>query len=124
NLLRIEALRVEEMIKRSFGENTTQSLFPEHEIEVTKLEKQLKETKKQSISEEDAEKLNLFYNTMDEMQQQYGQLVEESMKLLYYQKRLKVGRVVVYRDPETKISYPAVTARWSNGDDKITLLTF
>ncbi|KAG7883923.1 hypothetical protein KL938_002508 [Ogataea parapolymorpha] len=123
NLLRIEALRVEEMIKRSFGENTTQSLLPEHEIEIAKLEKQLRDLKKQNISEEDNAKLNLFYNTMEEMKEQYGDLVQESMKLLYYQKRLKVGRLVVYRDRDTNQSYPAVTARWSNGDDKITLLT-
>ena len=31
NLLRVEALRVEEMIKRSFSENKTQQKLPEHE---------------------------------------------------------------------------------------------
>lgn len=30
NLLRVEALRVEEMIKRSFSENRTQKLLPDH----------------------------------------------------------------------------------------------
>jgi len=35
NLLRVEALRVEEMIKRSFSENAAQSLAPEQQIQVT-----------------------------------------------------------------------------------------
>lgn len=31
NLLRVEALRVEEMIKRSFSENASQRVLPEHQ---------------------------------------------------------------------------------------------
>jgi antiviral helicase SKI2 len=34
NLLRVEALRVEEMIKRSFSENSSQRLLPEHQKQV------------------------------------------------------------------------------------------
>jgi antiviral helicase SKI2 len=34
NLLRVEALRVEEMIKRSFSENASQRLLPTHEKEI------------------------------------------------------------------------------------------
>jgi antiviral helicase SKI2 len=34
NLLRVEALRVEEMIKRSFSENASQSLAPEQQLQV------------------------------------------------------------------------------------------
>ena len=34
NLLRVEALKIEEMIKRSFSENATQALLPEQEKEV------------------------------------------------------------------------------------------
>lgn len=39
NLLRVEALKVEEMIKRSFSENASQQLLPEQQkqiIEVTR----------------------------------------------------------------------------------------
>ena len=46
NLLRIEALKIEEMIKRSFSENATQALLPEQEkqvklseVDLAKLEK-------------------------------------------------------------------------------------
>ena len=34
NLLRVEALRVEEMIKRSFSENRTQKLLPDQQKKV------------------------------------------------------------------------------------------
>jgi antiviral helicase SKI2 len=42
NLLRVEALKIEEMIKRSFSENTTQMLLPEHERKVQMSEADLK----------------------------------------------------------------------------------
>jgi antiviral helicase SKI2 len=37
NLLRVEALEVEEMIKRSFSENASQRLLPEHQKEVAEV---------------------------------------------------------------------------------------
>lgn len=37
NLLRVEALRVEEMIKRSFSENASQRLLPEHQKKVSEV---------------------------------------------------------------------------------------
>ncbi len=37
NLLRVETLKVEEMIKRSFSENASQRLLPEHEQEKIKV---------------------------------------------------------------------------------------
>jgi antiviral helicase SKI2 len=37
NLLRVEALRVEEMIKRSFSENSSQRLLPEQQKRVTEV---------------------------------------------------------------------------------------
>lgn len=37
NLLRVEALRVEEMIKRSFSENASQRLLPEQQKEVAEV---------------------------------------------------------------------------------------
>ncbi|KAN0100273.1 DSHCT (NUC185) domain containing protein [Tylopilus felleus] len=41
NLLRVEALRVEEMIKRSFSENTSQRLLPDQQKEVADHERSL-----------------------------------------------------------------------------------
>lgn len=57
NLLRVEALKIEEMIKRSFSENSTQTMLPEHEQEIALTEKGLKELKK-----EDCEICNVDLN--------------------------------------------------------------
>ena len=37
NLLRVEALRVEEMIKRSFSENASQRLLPDQQKKITEV---------------------------------------------------------------------------------------
>ena len=47
NLLRVEALKIEEMIKRSFSENTTQALLPEHEKQVKLSEADLTKIKRE-----------------------------------------------------------------------------
>ncbi len=46
NLLRVEALKIEEMIKRSFSEHATQQLLPEHEKQVKISEEDLKKIKR------------------------------------------------------------------------------
>ena len=47
NLLRVEALKIEEMIKRSFSENATQALLPEHEKQVKLSESDLVKIKRE-----------------------------------------------------------------------------
>lgn len=47
NLLRVEALKIEEMIKRSFSEHATQALLPEHEKKVQLSEADLKKVKRE-----------------------------------------------------------------------------
>ena len=47
NLLRVEALKIEEMIKRSFSENATQALLPEHEKQVKVSEADLAKVKRE-----------------------------------------------------------------------------
>jgi antiviral helicase SKI2 len=42
NLLRVEALKVEEMIKRSFSEHATQSLLPDKQKQIAATEETLK----------------------------------------------------------------------------------
>lgn len=42
NLLRVEFIRVEEMIKRSFSENAAQTLLPEQQARIVSLEKEMK----------------------------------------------------------------------------------
>lgn len=46
NLLRVEALKIEEMIKRSFSENATQALLPEHEKQIKLSEADLAKVKR------------------------------------------------------------------------------
>lgn len=48
NLARVEALRIEEMIRRSFSENASQIMLPEHEQNVLKSEADLEKLKKNS----------------------------------------------------------------------------
>ena len=48
NLLRVEALKIEEMIKRSFSEHATQQLLPEHEKAVKVSESDLAKIKQES----------------------------------------------------------------------------
>jgi len=48
NLLRVEALKIEEMIKRSFSEHATQQLLPEHEKAVRLSEADLARVKRDS----------------------------------------------------------------------------
>ncbi|GAB1739220.1 hypothetical protein NU219Hw_g3969t1 [Hortaea werneckii] len=47
NLLRVEALKIEEMIKRSFSENATQALLPEHEKQIKLSEADLEKVKRE-----------------------------------------------------------------------------
>ncbi len=50
NLLRVEALKIEEMIKRSFSEHATQALLPEHEKQVKLSEADLAKIKRESCA--------------------------------------------------------------------------
>ncbi|EGX88613.1 DEAD/DEAH box RNA helicase Ski2, putative [Cordyceps militaris CM01] len=47
NLLRVEALKIEEMIKRSFSEHATQQLLPEHEKDVKLAQADLDKVKRE-----------------------------------------------------------------------------
>jgi len=47
NLLRVEALKIEEMIKQSFSENATQALLPQHEKQVKVSEADLAKIKRE-----------------------------------------------------------------------------
>ncbi|WPG98958.1 Hypothetical protein R9X50_00176000 [Acrodontium crateriforme] len=57
NLLRVEALKIEEMIKRSFSENATQALLPEHEKQIQLSEADLAKVQREAcdVCEKDIE---------------------------------------------------------------------
>ncbi|KAF2672754.1 antiviral helicase [Microthyrium microscopicum] len=60
NLLRVEALKIEEMIKRSFSEDATQALLPEHEKQVNISQANLAKIKREpcDICDVDLEKFH------------------------------------------------------------------
>lgn len=99
NLLRIEALRVEEMIKRSFSENSSQSMLPEKQIEVLKLEKKLKSDESvQSIEPSDLQTLESIFNKLNDFKSNYSQMIFSLLGNPLFNKEMKVGKLIVYRD--------------------------
>lgn len=99
NLLRIEALRVEEMIKHSFSENSAQTLMPEHQRKVDELEKKLHELPDLVI--EDAfteEQLEETVMDMVKYKELTRNLLTESLTSPIFFKQFKQGRVIVFKD--------------------------
>lgn len=98
NLLRVEALKIEEMIKRSFSENATQALLPEHEKQV-----QLSEASLAKIKREPCEICDLDLAACHDAAMEYEKLTAELHtglvaspvgKRLFAPKRLVVYRKV------------------------------
>jgi antiviral helicase SKI2 len=72
NLMRVEALKIEEMIKRSFSENATQALLPQHEKEISGSQARLEKIKRESCPICDID-LDRFHDAA----MQYQKLTEE-----------------------------------------------
>ncbi|KAL8671778.1 MAG: hypothetical protein Q9168_003725 [Polycauliona sp. 1 TL-2023] len=64
NLLRVEALKIEEMIKRSFSENATQALLPEHEKHVKLSESDLAKIKREQCDVCDGDLVHCHKNAI------------------------------------------------------------
>src|SRR5690606_30196657 len=79
NLLRVEALKIEEMIKRSFSENTTQTMLPEHEKEVIKSEKDLENLQLESCQICDVD-MDIFHESCMTVGTLTQELVVSSLK--------------------------------------------
>ncbi|KAJ5804965.1 hypothetical protein N7474_010852 [Penicillium riverlandense] len=96
NLLRVEALKIEEMIKRSFSENATQALLPEHEKQV-----QLSEASLEKIKREPCEICDLDLAACHAAAMEYQRLTNElhaGLQSSPVGKRLfTIKRLVVYR---------------------------
>ena len=94
NLLRVEALKIEEMIKRSFSENATQALLPEHEKAVKLGEADLAKIKREpcDICDVDLEKCHEACVKYNELTRQLHALVGSSPvgKRMFAAKRLVV----------------------------------
>ncbi|KAI0778677.1 antiviral helicase [Trametes elegans] len=97
NLLRVEALRVEEMIKRSFSENASQRLLPENQKKVIESERKLSSLPQLScdLCSPDIE---AYYDTAFDIVDKNQQLLTMAAGTPGGAKLLSTGRVVVLRD--------------------------
>ncbi|TFY77479.1 hypothetical protein EWM64_g6533 [Hericium alpestre] len=97
NLLRVEALKVEEMIKRSFSENASQRLLPDQQKKVIESEKTLSSLPKLEcdICLEDIHK---YYDTSADLVDLNQRIISMAASHPHGSKSLMAGRVVVLRD--------------------------
>ena len=89
NLLRVEALKIEEMIKRSFSEHATQQLLPEHEKAVKVSEADLAKIKRDSC-----EICDVQMDECHQAAQDYRNLTEELYKGIL---NIPIGRKIFSR---------------------------
>ena len=97
NLLRVEALKVEDMIKRSFSENAAQKLQPENERKLKEMEKRLKSIP-QIPDEDRKEKLSLFYDFCAGAVNAQQSIFQIALETQQGSKNFREGRVVLLRD--------------------------
>jgi len=94
NLFRVEALKIEEMIKRSFSENTTQTLLPKHEQRVQESQEKLKR-----LQSEDCETCNLdldaFVFAAEELKELSKEVIIGGSRTTTGKKYFTKGRLVV-----------------------------
>lgn len=124
NLLRIEALRVEEMIKHSFSENSTQSLLPEHQKTVEKLTKDLTSVHLEPCSICNLEHTEKTYTLMKNYERVYGEILRNIQQLpILKSSYLRIGRLFCFRDEERR-QRVGFLVRVAMDNDSILLLTF
>jgi len=94
NLLRVETLRVEEMIKRSFSENVTQAALPEQQQEYEKNNEILKNMEEVScvICKID---INLYYNYTEEVLSLNKQIHRKIISSSNNQRIFCPGRILI-----------------------------
>ncbi|KAI0050634.1 antiviral helicase [Auriscalpium vulgare] len=97
NLLRVEALKVEEMIKRSFSENASQRLLPEQQKEVIKNEKTLSTLPRLDCDICSAD-INRYYDVSADIVELNQRLLTLAAAHHQGSKALASGRVIVLRD--------------------------
>ncbi|GAA97301.1 uncharacterized protein L969DRAFT_91853 [Mixia osmundae IAM 14324] len=95
NLLRVETLRVEEMIKRSFSENASQKLLPEQERKIIEGEKQLSAL--QSIGVAIDDRLYLYHDLVMQIRRRNQELLRLATQSSSFG-ALAAGRVVLLDD--------------------------
>ncbi|KAJ3053769.1 hypothetical protein HK097_003454, partial [Rhizophlyctis rosea] len=94
NLLRVEALKVEEMIKRSFSENLAQKALPEHQIKFQESSKVLQSLQKLNCAICGPD-IHHYYDTSARIVLLNHELRERIVKSPVGNKALSQGRIVV-----------------------------
>lgn len=102
NLLRIEALKVEEMIKYSFSENSKQTLLPEQEKKIAQLEKDLVSIEKNHADESNRD-IDEFLEAAVRYRETTSCMMEEIAKTDAVFHVLKVGRLIGYRNEDDNL---------------------
>ncbi|EIW64030.1 antiviral helicase [Trametes versicolor FP-101664 SS1] len=101
NLLRVEALRVEEMIKRSFSENASQRLLPENQKKVVDTEKKLSGMA-QLACDVCLPDIERFYDTSYDVVEKNQRILAMAANTPAGGKLLSSGRIVILRDGHYK----------------------
>ncbi|CUM67469.1 uncharacterized protein PRCAT00005165001 [Priceomyces carsonii] len=124
NLLRIEALRVEEMIKHSFSENSTQVLLPEHQKTVKHLKEQLSQFNIEPCLECDLNDLSHTFELLRRYERLYGDIFEHIQELSAIRNSLlKIGRLLCYKDNSGSL-HVGFLIRSDPNTDSVLVLTF
>ncbi|GEQ69176.1 hypothetical protein JCM33374_g2847 [Metschnikowia sp. JCM 33374] len=122
NLLRIEALRVEEMIKHSFSENSTQTLLPEHKVKVEELSETLKNLTIEETSE--SKEFQAAFALMTEYKEIYTKIIiecQESSTARY--QILKLGKLMFFEDEDEVLRF-GILLKSDSHNKKFVFLTF
>lgn len=128
NLLRIEALRVEEMIKHSFGENTAQTLLPEHQKKIDELSQTLQALPPPNYDEDINEsELNDTFAKLLRYKELTTTIIKEYQSHAVLSKKFNVGRLLIFKDAKglTRIGFIVKIIRPTSTEDTgFTVLTF
>ncbi|KAM9930913.1 hypothetical protein OXX59_000177 [Metschnikowia pulcherrima] len=122
NLLRIEALRVEEMIKHSFSENSTQTLLPEHKVKVEELSETLKNLTVEETPE--SKEFQAAFNIMSEYKEIYTKIITEcqASSAARYQV-LRLGKLMLFEDEDEVLRF-GILLKSDSSNKKFVFLTF
>ena len=119
NLLRVEALKVEEMIKRSFSENAAQKMLPDQQKKAQDLEKKLAKAQHPSPPELD-QQLSTYYDLCAAVVASNQSLFELALGHQQGAKNFAAGRVVILRDEHFGFD-PAVIVRQVSASEFLVL---
>ncbi|WBW75114.1 Ski complex RNA helicase Ski2 [Schizosaccharomyces osmophilus] len=99
NLLRVETLRIEDMIKRSFSENANQSLMPQHEAEIKSNEEKLSILKKE-LNDIDIQKMKECIYHSEDFKAYTRKLHLKAISTATGRRVFRDGRLIVYQQPD------------------------